>query len=65
MLYIDMNEAQVVLMELTLSTDGMKFGCRRATVKPFGPEDTPDAVAVEVGAGSAGHEGQIIEAEAR
>lgn len=48
MLYIDMNEAQVVLMELTLSTDGMKFGCRRATVKPFGPEDTPDAVAVEV-----------------
>ncbi|ASL27407.1 hypothetical protein ACG10_14805 [Azotobacter chroococcum] len=48
MLYIDMNEAQVVLMELALSTDGMEFGCRRATVKPFGPEDTPDAVAVEV-----------------
>jgi len=58
MLYNDMNEAQVVLMELALSTDGMEFGCRRATVKPFGPEDTSDAVAVEVGAGSTGHEGR-------
>lgn len=63
--YIDMNEAQVVVAELALAADGMGAGCRWAPVESLGPEDVPDAVAVEVGQEVPDNEGQLIEAEAR
>src|SRR5215210_3325484 len=59
---VDMDEAEVVVLELALATFGPVRGRRWPPAQSFGPQDAPDAVAVEVRQEMADHEGEVVEA---
>src|SRR5215210_6022809 len=63
---VDMDEAEVVVLELALATFGPVRGRRWPPAQSFGPQDAqdaPDAVAVEVRQEMADHEGEVVEGE--
>lgn len=64
MLRSDMNEAEVILLEVTLAARRGRGGRRRQPIEAFGLEDTPDAVAVEMRQEVGEDEGQVIERNA-
>ena len=63
MLDVDMHEAEVIVLEGALAFGGL-WRCRLGpAVQPLGPEDAPDAVAVEMRQEMGDDKGQIIEGE--
>jgi SRSO17 transposase len=60
---VDVHEAEVVVPELALAPLRPLRGRWGPTAQPLGPEDAPDAVAVEVGQEVGDHEGQVVEGE--
>jgi hypothetical protein len=60
---VDVDEAEVIVFEGALALCGPLRHRLGAAVQPFGLEDTPDAVAVEVRQEVAHDKGQVIEGE--
>ena len=60
---VDMDEAEVLVLELTLAPFGPVRGRRSPPAQPLGAEDAPDTVTVEVRQEMADHEGEVVEGE--
>jgi hypothetical protein len=60
---VDVHEAEVVVLEGALAPLGLVRGGRPPPVQAFGPQDAPDAVAVEVRQEVGDHEGEVVEGE--
>jgi hypothetical protein len=60
---VDMDEAEVIVLELALTRFGLVRGRRWPPAQSLGTEDPPDAVAVEVRQEVADHEGEVVEGE--
>src|SRR5689334_23586249 len=58
-----MHEAEVIVLEAALAFGGLCRGWLGATVQPFGLEDAPNAVAVEMGQEMCNDKRQVIERE--
>ena len=61
---VDVNKAQVIVLEAPLSFARLRRGFGRSSIEPFGLEYPVDAVAIEVWQEVPEHEGQVIQGKA-
>src|SRR3954466_9945205 len=60
---VDMNKAEVIVLEAALAFGGLRAWWLGATIEAFGLEDAPDAVAVEMRQEMGNDKRQVIEGE--
>src|SRR3954470_3779620 len=60
---VDMHEAEVIVLEGALAFGGLRRCWLGAAIEALGPEDAPDAVAVEVGQEMCNAKREVIERE--